>query len=68
MYLGKTLAVIGTVYIAIHVANGAWICYNEFCPGDNASDWVYEYTDDSGKKFIVDRGTHVPAEEYQGTK
>lgn len=68
MHLARTLAVVGTAYIAIHVATGAWTCYNEFCPGDNASDWVYEYTDDNGKKFIVEDGKTYPIEQYRGLK
>ena len=68
MYLGRTLAVIGTAYIAMHVVAGAWTCYNEFCPGDDQKDWVYEYVDDDGKKFIVEDGRAVPAEQYKEIK
>lgn len=68
MYLARTLTIVGTAYIAIHVASGAWTCYNEFCPGESHNDWVYEYTDDSGKKFIVEDGRTVPAEQYKETR
>lgn len=68
MYLGRTLAIVGTAYIAAHITMGAWTCYNEFCPGDNHTDWVYEYTDDSGKKFIVEDGKAIPAEYYKEIK
>ena len=63
MYLGKTLAVIGTAYIAIHIVSGAWTCYNEFCPGDNEADWVYEYTDEDGKRYLVADGEPVLIED-----
>lgn len=63
MYLGRTLAVVGTAYIAIHVASGAWTCHNEFCPGENPKDWVYEYTDDDGKRYLVADGKPVLIED-----
>ena len=56
------------VYMSIHLVSGAWTCYTEFCPGENSKDWVYEYVDDDGKKFIVEDGKAVPAEQYQGQK
>lgn len=68
MYLGQTLGIIGAVYIAVHVASGAWACYNSFCPGESHKDWVYEYVDANGKKFIVENGHTVPAEQYKETK
>lgn len=68
MYLGRTLAIAGTAYFAIHLATGAWTCYNEFCPGDNPNDWVYEYQDDNGKRFVVVDGNSIPADQYKEIK
>jgi hypothetical protein len=68
MYLGRTLYIAGATYMAIHFVVGAWTCYNKFCPGDNHNDWVYEYVDDNGKKFIVENGKAVPAEQYKESK
>ena len=65
MYLGRTLAVVGIIYIGAHVISGAITCANEFCPGDNEKDWVYEYEADDGKKFIVIDGITIPKEQWQ---
>jgi len=53
MYLGRTLAIAGIVYLSLHVISGYWYCADNFCPGDRESDWVYEYTDNDGKRYIV---------------
>jgi hypothetical protein len=53
MYYGRILAVVTIVYFSIHIAIGLYTCHNEFCPGDSESDWVYEFTDDDGKRYIV---------------
>lgn len=65
MYLGKTLAIAGTACILLNVAHGAWTCYNEFCPGDSETDWVYEYESSEGKRFVVVEGKHIPKEAYK---
>jgi hypothetical protein len=36
---------------------------NNFCPGDSESDYVYEYEDGDGNKFITD-GVSVPKDTY----
>lgn len=65
MYLGRTLTIIGMVYIAAHVVHGAWTCHTTFCPGDSETDWVYEYETDEGKKFVVVEGRHIPKDSYK---
>jgi hypothetical protein len=65
MYLGRTLAIVGTVYILGHVVVGALNCQENFCPGDRESDWVYEYTDDDGKRFVMVDNKPIPKEQYQ---
>jgi len=68
MYLGRVLAFIGIVYFGSHIVYGYLNCASSFCPGDNERDYVYEYTDDSGKKFIVEDGATIPKEQYDGKK
>ena len=65
MYLGRTLVIAGTVYMSIHLASGAWTCYNEFCPGDNESDYVYTVTDENGKTWYREDGKFMSEEEYK---
>jgi hypothetical protein len=66
VYFWKFWIWLGMAFFAIHVVNGAWTCYNKFCPGDNEQDWVYEYTDeDTGKRMIVIDGKKIPKTEYQ---
>lgn len=65
MYLGRTLAIAGTIYMGIHIVVGAVVCQNEFCPGDREADWVYEYTDDDGKRFVVIDGKPILKEQYK---
>ena len=65
MYLGRTVAIVGVVYISVHLISGALTCQEEFCPGDREKDWVYEYTDDNGKRFIVEDGSPIPKEQWQ---
>jgi hypothetical protein len=64
MYLGRTLAIAGIAYLAVHVISGAFVCYNEFCPGDRESDWVYEYTEDDGRRMIVIEGKPIDKDTY----
>ena len=68
MYYGRILAVVLVLYFGGHLAYGYLNCANNFCPGDNESDYVYEYEDDSGKKFIVEDGATIPKEQYNGTQ
>ena len=49
----RLFGVLALIYFGVHVISGSWTCYNEFCPGDRESDWVYEYTDDDGKRYIM---------------
>jgi hypothetical protein len=64
MYLGRTLTIAGIIYLAIHVVSGAVKCYNEFCPGDSENDWVYEYTEDDGKRYIMIEGKPILKDTY----
>jgi hypothetical protein len=68
MYRTYILVIFASVYIGLHAVFGYLNCKENFCPGDNHNDWVYEYTDDSGKKFIVENGKTIPAEQYKETK
>jgi hypothetical protein len=63
--LAKTFAVLMLLFFGMHVISGYYYCEENFCPGDRESDWVYEYTDDTGKRFIVIDGTPIPKEQYQ---
>ncbi len=65
MYLGKTLAVVGIIYIVGHVAIGSWHCYNNFCPGDNERDYVYTVKDQDGKIWYIENGKPVSEDEYK---
>jgi hypothetical protein len=53
------------LYMLIHVLVGVHHCQTNFCPGDRESDWVYEYTDDDGKRMVVVNGTHMTKEQYK---
>lgn len=66
--LAKTFLVVSVAYFGLHLIGGWSYCTDNFCPGDREADWVYEYTDDSGKKFIVVDGKHMPIEQYKGSK
>lgn len=66
--LGKTFTVFAIIYFGMHLFSGFFFCQNHFCPGDNLTDWVYEYTDADGKKYIVEDGKATPAELYKESK
>lgn len=68
MYYGRILFIACIVYFGGHMVYGYYNCATSFCPGDSENDWVYEYTDDSGKKFIVEDGATIPKEQYDGKK
>ena len=68
MYSGRMLFILAFVYFGAHVVIGYLNCSSGFCPGDNENDYVYEYTDASGKKFIVEDGATIPKEQYDGKK
>jgi hypothetical protein len=51
--LAKTIAVFGLLFFSVHIVSGYFFCKENFCPGDREADWVYEYTDDDGKRYIV---------------
>jgi hypothetical protein len=60
----RLLAYIAVIYFGAHVITGSLECTYNFCPGDSESDWVYEYTDDSGKRYIVIDGKPVSKDTY----
>jgi hypothetical protein len=64
MYYGRILAVVGILYFGMQLISGAITCRNEFCPGDNEKDYVYEVTDASGKSSIVVDGIRYTTDEY----
>lgn len=66
--LGKTFTIVAIVYFGMHLFSGLFFCQDHFCPGDRESDWVYEYTDDNGKKFVVVEGKSIPADLYKESK
>lgn len=68
MYYGRILFILASVYFGAHIVFGFLNCYNGFCPGDSETDYVYEFTDSSGKKFIVEDGATIPKEQYDGKK
>lgn len=53
MHYGRILAIVTLLYFGVHMVVGFVECQNTFCPGDREDDWVYEYTDDDGKRMIV---------------
>lgn len=63
--LAKTLGIGMLLFFSIHLISGYFYCEENFCPGDREGDWVYEYTDDDGKRFIVIDGTPILKELYQ---
>jgi hypothetical protein len=65
MYLGRTLAILGTAYLAAHIVSGTIICANEFCPGDRERDYIYSYEDDEGQKVVVVKGTNMLEDDYK---
>lgn len=60
----RLFAYIFFIYFGAHVIYGAIECTYNFCPGDSESDWVYEYTDDWGKRFIVIDGKPIDKDIY----
>jgi hypothetical protein len=68
MYQLRILLIVVLVYFGCHVVYGYLSCTSNFCPGDNERDYVYEYTDDNGKKFIVEDGATIPKEQYKEIK
>lgn len=47
------------------MVSGTLYCWDNFCPGDREDDWVYEYTDDDGKRFIVIDDKPMPIEQWK---
>jgi hypothetical protein len=68
MYRLSLLLFVAVIYFGGHAVYGYLNCVSDFCPGDSEKDWVYEYTDDNGKKFIVEDGASVPKEQYKGAR
>lgn len=65
MYLGRTLAVVGTVYIVGHLVVGALHCYDNFCPGDSEREYVYTIKDQDGKIWYIENGKTISEEDYK---
>lgn len=68
MYHWRLWLFVGMTYFVLNAASGYFYCIENFCPGDSETDWVYEYTDNDGKKFIVSNGKAVPKEQYLEAK
>jgi hypothetical protein len=64
MYYWRIWLVAGVTYIMLNAVFGYLHCMDNFCPGDRESDWVYEYTDDDGKRMIMTDGAVVPKEQW----
>ena len=64
MYRVPVLLIFATIYFGMHVINGYLECDRTFCPGDNPRDWVYEFRDNDGKRFVVVDGTPIPRDVY----
>ena len=62
----RILAGLGAGYILLNCLTGYLHCQSNFCPGDHESDWVYEYTDNTGKNYVVVDGKTLLKEEYTG--
>lgn len=60
----RVLVIAGSSVILLNVLFGYLHCADNFCPGDNEKDYVYEYKDDEGKKYIVIDGISVTREDY----
>ena len=65
MHLGKTLGIIGCVYIVGHVVAGAWHCYDNFCPGDYERDYVFTVKDEDGKVWYMENGKAISEIDYK---
>lgn len=61
---GRLLVYICVIYFGAHVIMGTLECTYNFCPGDSEHDWVYEYTDDAGKRYIVIDGKPISKDTY----
>jgi hypothetical protein len=64
----RILIIIAVVYFVGHMVSGIITCTYNFCPGDSEKDWIYEYEDDDGKKYIVVDGKSIPKEQYTTLK
>lgn len=65
MYYGRLLAILFFVYFGGHIISGFIECQNTFCPGDREDDWVYEFTDDDGRRMIVIDGKPLDKELWK---
>jgi len=63
--LMKTFFAVMVLFFGMHVYSGYFYCEENFCPGDREKDWVYEYTDEDGKRFVMVDNTPIPKEQWQ---
>ena len=63
----RFLAIFGIGFIVLNCAYGYLHCQEYFCPGDNQSDYVYEYKDTAGERYIVIDNSSVPKADYEKT-
>jgi hypothetical protein len=65
VYHLRILIFVVIVYFSGHVIMSVIECSRNFCVGDRESDWIYEYTNDEGKRMVVVGGDHIPKEQYR---
>lgn len=65
-FTNRVLALFGASFILLNCLFGYLHCRDNFCPGDRESDWVYEYKDEDGNRYVVVDGKAVPKESYTG--
>jgi hypothetical protein len=63
----RVLIVIGVSFIGLNCLFGYFHCQSYFCPGDNQDDYVYEYKDDAGERYIVIDNSSFPKADYDKT-
>lgn len=67
MYRLNLLFIFAVFYFGMHLVSGYFYCADNFCPGDNMSDWVYEFKTEDGKSMIVVDGAPMPEIAYKST-
>ena len=64
MYRLHVLLGIAILYFGAHLIGGYLECEHTFCPGDREQDWVYEFKDEDGKRFVMIDGAPISREIY----
>jgi hypothetical protein len=65
VYHLRILLIFAAFYFGGHVILSVIECSRYMCVGDSERDWIYEYTNDDGKRMIVVNGDHIPAAQYR---